>query len=455
MKDIIWILLLGTARLSVLVLLGFIALKWLGQRLTAHVRYTIWRILAILAVIPTNVPSPLIPVTSSSFPTGAAADTAFTDTPTAPSPSVDIWQMLFVLWLAGTIGFFTYHIVKNRRHLSLIRRWCTPDWQSQPILAHSKRELHLSQSVRLFRSKAVASPMAFGLWHPTVVIPCRTYTDDELLLIFRHELTHIARKDGLFKGIALLAASLHWYNPFVYLLVHQLNHECELSCDEKILFLCRREEQFLYGQLLLQSASKSTNAFGLYTSMAVKQSALKARLKAVIGGRIRSNPALCGAFLAVFLTTALLMPCTVGYAKTPTGQHVPLPSHQREEVLPSRKPFQDTPHTTVTESTTSMAQGSTHDPTRSHAGRRTTVHTTMADTTATDNIVVTSLAYTTQPQQNMRLTTTVTATATATSLATYAVTYPTDASTTYTEPATLDTTTVTVTAAATHLNPAP
>lgn len=454
MRDVIWILSLSSARLSVLIILCFITLKWLGLRLTARVKYTIWRILAVLAVIPMNVESALIPVTPSSLSSAGAGDMVFPAAPAAPSHSVDIWQILFVLWVAGAIGFFTYHFQKNRLALSLIRRWCVSDIPGEAVFAYCKRELRLSANVRLYRSKAASSPMAFGLWRPTVVIPCRTYTDEELMLVFRHELTHIARKDALFKWIALLGASIHWYNPFIYLLLRQLNDACELSCDEKMMVLCDRQQQLLYGRLLLQSAVKSTNAFGLYTSMAAKQSTLKIRLETVIGGRMRRNPALCAAFLAVFITAALLMPCTIGYAKTAPRHNAPLPSEQREVTLITQKPPQDITGTTVSVTTSALAQRGTRDTIRSTARRETTVlitTTTATTATVTDSTIVTSLAYTTQPKQNSRFTTT--QTASDTSLATYAATNPTKSSPAYTAPVTVVTTTTTTTA--THLNLAP
>lgn len=429
MKDFVAIILLCSLRLSVLVLLFSIILKLLGSKITAGVRYTIWRVLALIAVIPINFKSALININSSQYVSNTAdipseAEGIITDAAIQKS-SIDIWQVLFVLWLVGSLIFLIYHVIKNFAAISLIKRWRFSDENIEELFAQVKSELDIRSNVKFYRSKTISGPISFGLRNHTVAIPCEEYSNEELTLIFKHELTHISRRDSLFKLIVMFAASIHWFNPFVYLFLYQFNAECELSCDEKITANCISEDVFKYGELILNSAAKSCNYFELYTSMAVKNSMLKLRLEKIICGRAKKNVVLCAAVLAILITSALVMQCTVGYAKSAVIEYKSglSPTDDVENISDGTK-YQETIHTTVTvpaeqstKNTTVTTRQDTHSAKQYDSRKKSTAKTTARTTTVSsiehttwstsevNDTTVKSSAYNTQPTQSVNTTT--------------------------------------------------
>ncbi len=421
MKDFIVVILLCSIRLSALVLIFSIILNLFGSKITAGVRYTIWRILDLIAVIPINFKSSFIKITSCEYVANTAdisgkTQEIITDTSIWKS-SIDVWQVLFVFWLTGAMFFLIHHVIKNFSTMSFIKRWCFSDENSEKFLAQVKNELNIHSNVKFYRSKTVSGPIAFGLLNHTVVIPLEEYSNEELTLIFKHELIHISRRDSLFKLIAMLAASIHWFNPFIYLFLHQFNSQCELSCDEKITYDCSGKDRFKYGELILNSAIKSRNYFELYTSMSIKNSLLKLRLEKIICGGTKKNTVLCTATLAILIASALVMQCTVGYAKSTVSEyqsHNLTPTDNIENMHDGTR-YQETIHTTVTlsegqstKSTDVTVRQSTHATKQRTLNKKSTAKTTAQTTQSTNDVndtIVKSSAYGTQSTKFVNSTT--------------------------------------------------
>ena len=68
-----------------------------------------------------------------------------------------------------------------------------------------------------------------------LLLPEEDYTEDELSMVFRHELVHLKRRDLYVKLGLTLACALHWYNPAVYVLCKQVSFWQESSCDEAVI----------------------------------------------------------------------------------------------------------------------------------------------------------------------------------------------------------------------------
>ncbi len=100
-------------------------------------------------------------------------------------------------------------------------------------------------------SADVQSPMLVGLFRPVIYLPCREIPDEQLAMVFRHELTHYKRGDLLIKWLSLFANGVHWFNPLSYLLCANISESCEVSCDMAVTAHMTDEEQKLYMQTIL------------------------------------------------------------------------------------------------------------------------------------------------------------------------------------------------------------
>lgn len=86
-------------------------------------------------------------------------------------------------------------------------------------------------------STIAPTPMTIGVFRPRIFIPAemveqiRAGQDTHL---YFHELTHIRHRDSLLKIFSVLMFCIHWFNPFCYLLIKELNAVCEIYCDAEV-----------------------------------------------------------------------------------------------------------------------------------------------------------------------------------------------------------------------------
>lgn len=77
-------------------------------------------------------------------------------------------------------------------------------------------------------------PGFMGILHPRVVLPLQRYTDEQMRLIFLHELTHYKQRDIYLLALTMLVQSFQWFQPLVWKLGIAVRQYSEFSCDEKV-----------------------------------------------------------------------------------------------------------------------------------------------------------------------------------------------------------------------------
>lgn len=100
-------------------------------------------------------------------------------------------------------------------------------------------------------------PMLIGFMKPMIILPERSYSQQELLLILRHELVHHRQHDLWYKLVLLAANAVHWFNPLVYLLIGQANRDVEQVCDEKVVANQDMAYRKAYSMTILQAMSNN------------------------------------------------------------------------------------------------------------------------------------------------------------------------------------------------------
>ena len=111
----------------------------------------------------------------------------------------------------------------------------------------------------IYVSDRITAPATYGVFHPRIIIP-KEYKIRGLHYILMHESAHIHRKDNLWRIIAIISASFHWFNPFVWLFLKKFLEETELACDERVLADCGEDEKKVYA-LALVDCAESKNVF--------------------------------------------------------------------------------------------------------------------------------------------------------------------------------------------------
>ncbi|GAE88344.1 M56 family metallopeptidase [Acetivibrio straminisolvens] len=111
----------------------------------------------------------------------------------------------------------------------------------------------------IYVSDKITSPAIYGVFRPKIIVP-KSYELRDLHYVVAHESAHIRRKDNLWRVIAVISASIHWFNPFVWLFLKKFLEDTELACDEKVLADCGEDEKKAYA-LALVDCAESTNVF--------------------------------------------------------------------------------------------------------------------------------------------------------------------------------------------------
>jgi beta-lactamase regulating signal transducer with metallopeptidase domain len=162
---------------------------------------------------------------------------------------------------------------------------------------------------RLFLNANAATPMLIGLFRPAIILPDNEYSDEQLRSVLLHELTHLRRHDILVKWLSVLACSLHWFNPLVWLARREIDRACELACDEAVIARLDADGRQSYGDTLIAVAAdtKMPRAI-LSTTMCERKKSLKERLGAIMNHKKATKmTVICSAALVILLAGCAAM----------------------------------------------------------------------------------------------------------------------------------------------------
>lgn len=220
-------------------------------------------------------------------------------------PSEQLVTILFWIWLAGFAGVMLWSILSHllfRRHLLKDSEPVTDEtyirlWQRQTEIANLPAD-----RVDLRISPNTQTPLSIGLLMSStcLVLPERAYTEEELTLIFQHELVHISREDSIMKFTMTFWAAFMWFNPLAWIALRLCAEDLELSCDEAVLYGRPAETRMKYAGLLLHTAAKQQ---GFTSCLAASASSLRYRLKNVVAGSKRVS----GSVIVGLLCFAVLL----------------------------------------------------------------------------------------------------------------------------------------------------
>jgi len=107
---------------------------------------------------------------------------------------------------------------------------------------------------------ALHTPMVAGLVRPRILLPDEKLSTSELHFVFRHELTHVKRRDLWVKALQGLALCLHWWNPAMHLLHRALQIQCESACDEALLRGASLPTRQFYSETILSVIRRQPHA---------------------------------------------------------------------------------------------------------------------------------------------------------------------------------------------------
>ncbi|WP_418401836.1 M56 family metallopeptidase [Anaerotignum lactatifermentans] len=216
--------------------------KWTGKQFSPTWQYVLWVGVLLVMVVPVSVKVPAlvqplqekqvvqtvplpaeqtmteqpVPVDTVEAPAGEILP--FTEE--TALPPISWWDVLAVIWVLGALGSLGYRLTGYFRFGRYIRRTGKP----MELAGVPKR-------LRVCKTSAAVSPMVMGMIRPVLILPETALTESRLPYVLRHELVHYRRGDIVWRWLAVLAMSIHWFNPMVYVAAAQMQEACEISCD--------------------------------------------------------------------------------------------------------------------------------------------------------------------------------------------------------------------------------
>lgn len=188
-------------------------------------------------------------------------------------PGYGAWGLAFfcsVIWYAG---FLLVDRKKDRQALKFQRQIAreavdhTEDFRQYIELISPAYPFLYDTKVTVLIWDKAETP--FATTANRVVLPNKTYTDEELELILRHEFGHLALHHPKLLDRLDTVCRICWFNPLVWLLAPIVRRRMELACDDLVLNGVpeKRVERVTYARLLVDMAEqKQLSGAALYLS---------------------------------------------------------------------------------------------------------------------------------------------------------------------------------------------
>lgn len=289
--------------------------KWTGKQFSPTWQYVLWVGVLLVMVVPVSVKVPAlvqpmqekqvvqtVPLPAEQTMTEQPAPV---DTVEAPAgeilpfteetalPPIPWWDVLAFVWILGALGSLGYRLTGYFRFGRYIRRTGKP----MELAGVPKR-------LRVRKTSAAVSPMVMGMIRPVLILPETALTESRLPYVLRHELVHYRRGDIVWRWLAVLATSIHWFNPMVYVAAAQMQEACEISCDWCVVRSMEQAKRDDYMRVILELLAEAmAKKQILTTQMASEKKQLQRRFTMI---RNQKPVGMKKLLLSVCVGTALL-----------------------------------------------------------------------------------------------------------------------------------------------------
>lgn len=178
-----------------------------------------------------------------------------------------ILLLIMLMWFAISVLFMMIRVVRYLRkshRLYALAIKCE-DENLEKTLECLHGAIRYRSRPKIVWTRVDNETFTIGTIRPVIFLQ-KGYAAGDLYWILKHEMTHIIRMDLWMKLLLEFVCCLHWFNPLIYLLRHEIRYLCETSCDERVIKGCSEEECQAYMDLLDRNKDCSRLNF-LHTSV--------------------------------------------------------------------------------------------------------------------------------------------------------------------------------------------
>lgn len=261
---------LGTSFSVTLLLVPILLLSPLLQKyFQPKVSCFLWAIVAIRLLLPTipgeqpqisipvpsyqisleqeEIPEPVVEITSTPEVTKIHGEIQ------VQRKEIPFMEILSWTWLGGAGLSLLVHAALYQKTRRKILRWSikVQDEQTMEVFNHCKKECGIKREISLYQCSILSTPMLMGFCNPMILLPERKLDEMSLSYVLRHELSHYKRKDLWLKLLILLAQSVHWFHPLVWIMGRRASADIEKACDDAVLKESGIKARGEYGTVIL------------------------------------------------------------------------------------------------------------------------------------------------------------------------------------------------------------
>ena len=333
MFDRIYMGVLDMSKTAAIVIAAVLLVRLLLKRAPKVFSYTLWAVVLFRLLCPVSLETtisivPQLPATSSGY--------TLADEPIdLAGAGIAAYQAVGDL-LNGGLG--VQHIPTTEISEDGMTQYVTTDWWSVWILfgkyvwvagmvvmllysafsyRRIKKQIEIAVPIRdnIWIADDIKSPFVIGFVRPRIYLPGNLGEKEQEYIIL-HEQHHIRRFDHIFKALAFLALTIHWFNPLAWLAFGLACKDMEMSCDEAVIHKLGGEVRADYSASLLTLATGRRIIAG--TPLAFGEGDPKGRIRNLAKWK---KPAVWVLILAMVVCLILCV-CLLTDRVNRNGQHI-------------------------------------------------------------------------------------------------------------------------------------
>lgn len=194
-----------------------------------------------------------------------------------------VMRIVVCIWAVGAILIMGIQTVSHLWFSAEIKKHSRPvtDLELTEKWENLKEEMGLDIPIRLWYCSTIKTPLSIGMRKKNKItcLPEKSYTAEEVELIFLHELHHIQRNDTHTKFFLKFCTALGWFQPFIWIAVKKAEADLELSCDEIVLKGAGIDRRRKYAEMLLTTAGEPR---GFTTCLSASAESLRYRMRSTL-----------------------------------------------------------------------------------------------------------------------------------------------------------------------------
>jgi beta-lactamase regulating signal transducer with metallopeptidase domain len=177
-----------------------------------------------------------------------------------------IQRWLIAAWLCG-VAIASVRVVTGWTHVRRIRTAATGAPAAiANVLANVEAKLGMRAAARLGLTSMTDSPVVFGWWQPTILLPTATITDltrEQLEAVLAHELAHVRRYDFAVNLAQVIVETLLFFHPATWWISSRMRRERERCCDDSAVALSGDPATYVRALLALERSRPSAQSLAL------------------------------------------------------------------------------------------------------------------------------------------------------------------------------------------------